>query len=158
MVISDYGPTDKLEGDRSGALHPEQVATRSDGDYAFFETGTAHKIDDRIKRAPICVRLTPSLAGVDQLSFESAIEEFETTVRRLEEGNVPIKESIALYERGEALKRRCEELLHQAEQRVTTVTKDAPDTPSESQMPASTESTVVRGASPFTSYAAESPL
>ena len=36
-------------------------------------------------------------------------------VKRLEDGKVPLEESVAIYERGEALKRRCEELLRQAE-------------------------------------------
>jgi exodeoxyribonuclease VII small subunit len=47
-------------------------------------------------------------ADVEQLSFERAIEELETIVKRLEEGKVPLEESVAIYERGEALKRRCE--------------------------------------------------
>jgi exodeoxyribonuclease VII small subunit len=43
----------------------------------------------------------------------------------LEEGKVPLEESVAIYERGEALKRRCEELLRQAEARVDKITTDA---------------------------------
>ena len=62
---------------------------------------------------------------VKKLSFERAIEELELIVRRLEEGKVPLEESVAIYERGEALKRRCEELLRQAEARVDKITTDA---------------------------------
>jgi exodeoxyribonuclease VII small subunit len=62
---------------------------------------------------------------VKKLSFERAIEELETIVRRLEEGKVPLEESVAIYERGEALKRRCEELLRQAEARVDKITTDS---------------------------------
>jgi exodeoxyribonuclease VII small subunit len=62
---------------------------------------------------------------VKQLSFERAIEELETIVKRLEDGKVPLEESVAIYERGEALKRRCEELLRQAEARVDKITTDA---------------------------------
>src|SRR5712671_6714524 len=47
-------------------------------------------------------------ADVKKLSFEKAIEELESIVKRLEEGKVPLEESVAIYERGEALKRRCE--------------------------------------------------
>jgi len=54
-------------------------------------------------------------ADVKQLSFERAIEELESIVKRLEDGKVPLEESVAIYERGESLKRRCEELLRQAE-------------------------------------------
>ena len=63
-------------------------------------------------------------ADVAKLSFEKAIEELESIVKRLEEGKVPLEESVAIYGRGEALKRRCEELLRQAEARVEKITLD----------------------------------
>jgi len=66
---------------------------------------------------------------VSQLSFERAIEELESIVRRLEDGKVPLEESVAIYERGEALKRRCEDLLRQAEARVQKITLDASGNP-----------------------------
>ena len=62
---------------------------------------------------------------VKKLTFERAMEELESIVKRLEEGKVPLEESIAIYERGEALKQRCEELLRQAEARVDKITTDA---------------------------------
>lgn len=64
-------------------------------------------------------------ADVRTLSFERAIEELESIVKRLEDGKVPLEESVAIYERGESLKRRCEELLRQAEARVDRITTDA---------------------------------
>jgi exodeoxyribonuclease VII small subunit len=66
---------------------------------------------------------------VAQLSFERAIEELESIVKRLEDGKVPLEESVAIYERGEALKRRCEDLLRQAEARVQKITLDATGNP-----------------------------
>jgi exodeoxyribonuclease VII small subunit len=66
---------------------------------------------------------------VGQLSFERAIEELESIVKRLEDGKVPLEESFAIYERGEALKRRCEDLLRQAEARVQKITLDAAGNP-----------------------------
>jgi exodeoxyribonuclease VII small subunit len=66
---------------------------------------------------------------VEQLSFERAIEELESIVKRLEDGKVPLEESVAIYERGEALKRRCEDLLRQAEARVQKITLDTSGTP-----------------------------
>jgi len=66
---------------------------------------------------------------VGQLSFERAIDELETIVKRLEDGKVPLEESVAIYERGEALKRRCEDLLRQAEARVQKITHDATGNP-----------------------------
>jgi exodeoxyribonuclease VII small subunit len=62
---------------------------------------------------------------VKKLSFERALEELESIVKRLEDGKVPLEESVAIYERGESLKRRCEELLRQAEARVDKITTDA---------------------------------
>lgn len=66
-----------------------------------------------------------SNADVKRLPFERAIEELESIVKRLEEGKVPLEESVTIYERGEALKRRCEELLRQAEARVEKITTDS---------------------------------
>jgi exodeoxyribonuclease VII small subunit len=51
---------------------------------------------------------------VKKLSFERAIEELESIVKRLEDGKVPLEESVAIYERGESLKRRCEARIHVA--------------------------------------------
>ena len=62
---------------------------------------------------------------VKALSFEKALAELEQIVQKLERGDVPLEESVAIYERGEALKRRCEELLRQAEARVEKITLDA---------------------------------
>ncbi len=68
-------------------------------------------------------------SDIGQLPFERAIEELETIVKRLEEGKVPLEELVAIYERGEALKRRCEELLRQAETRVEKITLGADGKP-----------------------------
>ena len=70
---------------------------------------------------------------VKKLSFERAIEELESIVKRLEEGKVPLEESVAIYERGEALKSRCEDLLRQAEARVEKITLDAAGKPTGSE-------------------------
>jgi exodeoxyribonuclease VII small subunit len=68
-------------------------------------------------------------SDVKKLSFEQAIEELESIVSKLEGGKVPLEESVAIYERGEALKRRCEELLRQAEARVEKIALDATGKP-----------------------------
>jgi exodeoxyribonuclease VII small subunit len=62
---------------------------------------------------------------VAELPFEKALAELETIVHRLEKGDVALEESIQIYERGEALKRRCEALLREAEARVEKITRDA---------------------------------
>jgi exodeoxyribonuclease VII small subunit len=66
---------------------------------------------------------------VVKLSFEKALAELEQIVQKLERGDVALEESVTIYERGEALKRRCEELLRQAEARVEKITLDAAGKP-----------------------------
>jgi exodeoxyribonuclease VII small subunit len=66
--------------------------------------------------------MADSATDVKKLPFEQAIAELESIVRKLEEGKVPLEESVAIYERGELLKKRCEELLAQAEARVEKIT------------------------------------
>ena len=72
-------------------------------------------------------------ADVKKMPFERAIEELKSIVKRLEEGKVPLEESVAIYERGEALKKRCEELLRQAEARVEKITLDTNGKPTGSE-------------------------
>jgi exodeoxyribonuclease VII small subunit len=61
-------------------------------------------------------------ADVAGLPFEKALAELEDIVRQLEGGRVPLEESIAIYERGEVLKRHCEGLLKRAEARIERIT------------------------------------
>jgi exodeoxyribonuclease VII small subunit len=67
--------------------------------------------------------------GIADLPFEKALAELETIVGRLERGDVPLEESIAIYERGEALKLRCEALLKLAEARIERITLSAQGKP-----------------------------
>lgn len=60
-------------------------------------------------------------AAVDSLTFEAAMAELEKIVDQLERGEVALEDSIAIYERGEALKGRCEALLKAAEERVEKI-------------------------------------
>lgn len=64
---------------------------------------------------------TTPQADVSGLSFEDALKELESIVSKLERGDVALEESITTYERGEALKRRCEALLAHAEERVEKI-------------------------------------
>ena len=67
---------------------------------------------------------------IASLPFERAIEELEGIVQRLEQGNVALDESVAIYERGEALKRHCEALLQRAEARIHKITLSPDGAPS----------------------------
>ncbi len=61
---------------------------------------------------------------VSEMSFEQAMSELEKVVGLLERGDVPLDESITLYERGAALKKRCEDKLKEAEEKVAAITLD----------------------------------
>ncbi|MFZ0728729.1 MAG: exodeoxyribonuclease VII small subunit, partial [Methylovirgula sp.] len=56
------------------------------------------------------------------LPFEQALAQLEAIVEKLEKGSVALEESIAIYARGEALKKHCEALLQSAEQRIEKIT------------------------------------
>ena len=66
---------------------------------------------------------------VEKMTFEQAMSELERVVGQLERGDVPLDQSIALYERGALLKKRCEAKLKEAEEKVATITLDATGTP-----------------------------
>jgi len=55
---------------------------------------------------------------IASLTFDKALDELRAVVARLEEGGLPLEESIALYERGAALHEHCGTLLESAELRV----------------------------------------
>lgn len=67
----------------------------------------------------------PDATPVDQLSFEIALKELEDIVGRLEQGEVDLEDSIALYERGQALKAHCEKRLKAAEGRLEKIVHGA---------------------------------
>ena len=58
---------------------------------------------------------------IADLSFEEAMAALEQVVGRLERGEVPLEESITLYERGAALKAHCEAKLKDAEAKVDVI-------------------------------------
>ena len=72
---------------------------------------------------------SPTPSPIAELPFEAAMKELEGIVTRLERGDVPLEDSIAIYERGEALKAHCETLLRQAEARIEKITLGADGKP-----------------------------
>jgi exodeoxyribonuclease VII small subunit len=66
---------------------------------------------------------------IGEMSFEAALRELETIVSRLEQGEVDLEDSIALYERGTALKAHCEEKLKGAEARLEKIVLGADGQP-----------------------------
>lgn len=68
-------------------------------------------------------------ADIVEMPFETALAELEAIVDKLEKGSVSLEDSITLYERGEALKARCDELLRNAEIRIEKITLSADGKP-----------------------------
>jgi exodeoxyribonuclease VII small subunit len=68
-------------------------------------------------------------ADIDALPFEKAIQELEEIVGKLEKASVSLDDSVKLYERGEALKKRCDTLLREAEARIEKITLGADGAP-----------------------------
>jgi len=58
---------------------------------------------------------------IEELNFEGALKELEAIVGRLEQGEVDLEDSIALYERGNALNAHCEKKLKGAEARLEKI-------------------------------------
>ena len=61
---------------------------------------------------------------ISEMTFEQAMSELERIVTELERGDVPLEDSISLYEKGAELKKRCETKLKEAEQKVAALTLD----------------------------------
>lgn len=59
---------------------------------------------------------------ISDMSFEEAMSELERVVGQLEGGDVPLEQSITLYERGAELKKHCEAKLKAAEEKVAAIT------------------------------------
>ena len=60
-------------------------------------------------------------------TFEQARDELESIVRRLEEGNIALQESLELWERGERLAAYCDRLLANAESRIEAAKAEQAD-------------------------------
>ncbi len=66
----------------------------------------------------------PPEITVDELGYEQARDELVAVVRTLEQGGLDLDSSLTLWERGEALARRCEEHLEGARRRIETALGD----------------------------------
>ena len=66
-----------------------------------------------------------ALPDIASLPFEAAMKELEAIVDQLEKGSVSLEQSIAIYERGAALKTHCDGLLKHAEARIEKITLGA---------------------------------
>ncbi len=61
---------------------------------------------------------------LEEMTFEEALHQLEQIVQRLEGGNLPLAEALALYEQGVQLVARCHTLLDEAELRIQQLVPD----------------------------------
>ncbi|GAA4643889.1 exodeoxyribonuclease VII small subunit [Pontixanthobacter gangjinensis] len=76
---------------------------------------------------------------IAELTFESALRELEEVVRKLESGEVPLDDSIDLYERGEKLRQHCQARLDSAQARIEKIVA-GPDGKAASTVPFDSDS------------------
>lgn len=61
---------------------------------------------------------------MEEKRFEDALRELEDIVKRLESGDLPLEESLTIFEQGVTLSRYCVQKLEEAEKRVSILMKD----------------------------------
>jgi exodeoxyribonuclease VII small subunit len=67
----------------------------------------------------------PDISPDAQMNFEDALKSLEAIVHQLESGEAPLDESIALYERGNALRALCQKRLDAAKARIDSIQMNA---------------------------------
>jgi exodeoxyribonuclease VII small subunit len=82
-----------------------------------------------IKEPPVPRQPRSPFGDIKGMSFEAALKELEQIVTRLERGDVDLEQSIEIYERGEALRAHCDQLLKRAEAKVERITLNAQGIP-----------------------------
>ena len=68
-------------------------------------------------------------------SFEQSLGRLEEIVQRMERGDVPLEEALALFEEGTKLAASCNKLLDEAEMKVVQLTKGPDGSPQEKEIP-----------------------
>jgi len=66
---------------------------------------------------------------VSKLTFEQAINQLKGIVDRIEQGEIPLQDSLEQYEKGMALIKHCRDILQKAEKRIEKISKEEPPEP-----------------------------
>lgn len=61
---------------------------------------------------------------IEKMEFETALQELEEIVKKLEDGKSSLKDAVALYERGILLKRRCDKILEEIQLKLNKISCD----------------------------------
>ena len=77
--------------------------------------------------------MTQEKTSREPLSFEQAMAQLETIVTEVEQGEIPLAQSIEKYAQGMKLIKHCRNVLEQAEKRIETISKDRTNTTAEEQ-------------------------
>jgi len=64
-----------------------------------------------------------------KLTFEQAINQLKGIVDRIEQGEIPLQDSLEQYEKGMALIKHCRDILQKAEKRIEKISKEEPPEP-----------------------------
>ena len=70
---------------------------------------------------------------VSKLTFEQAIHQLKEIVTKIEQGEIPLQDSLEQYEKGMALIKHCRDILQKAEKRIEKISKEEPPEPQEEQ-------------------------
>jgi exodeoxyribonuclease VII small subunit len=63
---------------------------------------------------------------ISKLTFEQAIHQLKDIVSRIEQGEIPLQDSLDQYEKGMALIKHCRDILQKAEKRIEKISKEEP--------------------------------
>jgi len=88
-------------------------------------TGSHFSIDGAIRMSGKEQSAMSGEKKVSEMSFEQALAGLSELVEKLESGELPLEESVAAFEQGVTLSRRCEALLDQADQRLQVLDNTA---------------------------------
>ena len=70
---------------------------------------------------------------IGKLTFEQAIHQLKETVTRIEQGEIPLQDSLEQYEKGMALIKHCRDILQKAEKRIEKISKEESPEPEKEQ-------------------------
>jgi exodeoxyribonuclease VII small subunit len=84
-------------------------------------TDRGWELDRAAARGQCFAAMTDPALDITKLTFEDALRALEDVVRKLESGEVPLDDSISLYERGEALRKHCQARLDAASARIDKI-------------------------------------
>jgi exodeoxyribonuclease VII small subunit len=70
---------------------------------------------------------------IGKLTFEQAIQQLKGIVDKIEQGQIPLQDSLEQYEKGMALITHCRDILQKAEKRIERISKEEPSEPDKEQ-------------------------